>query len=78
MPERTVGPAEVKITGLQILGDTVVLTLDLPGGATFDVQVRTALDSGDWQTIAEDQSGTEWTGPVGDDQLFWRVIATAP
>lgn len=78
LPERTVGPAEVKIIGLQIVGDTVVLTLDLPGDATFDVQVRTALDSGDWQTIAEDQSGTEWTGPVGDDQLFWRVIATTP
>jgi hypothetical protein len=54
----------LEVQQLFVQGGSVTLKISNPGGAAYEVQFST--DGAAWTTVAANQSGTTWTGPLPD------------
>lgn len=66
---------ELKVTAIEKVGETIVLTIENESGAPYMVQRTFDLVDGEWETIDTDQTGNTWSGPIpaGADRVFWRL-----
>lgn len=65
----------IAITGIEKSGEMIVLTVENPSGTPYSVERCLDLNTGVWETVDTDQTGTTWSGPIpaGAEKAFWRL-----
>jgi hypothetical protein len=75
LPGSDGGPGELSISAIAISGGNVTLTIDKPEGTSYAVEQSPTLPAASWTSVAENQTGDAWTGPLpqGASHAFWRL-----
>lgn len=70
------GPVgDLRITGVSLVAGALVLNVENPSGASYDVERADALAAGSWTVVASQQTGSSWTVavPSGAGAAFFRL-----
>lgn len=75
-PAKASGTAPPEVQRMSVAGGNVTLTISNPANTTYDVQFST--DGALWRTIAANQSGKKWTGPLPDPLRGQFQVVASP